>query len=250
MAAKVLVIAHRGYSGKFPENTLRAFKEAVALKAAAVELDVHLSKDFELVVTHDSAFGRVVKAPGFLSDYTADQLMTLDAGSHKGEEFKSEHVYRLTNVLDLINQTCLLNIEIKRETLINEHAYEMMVKKLLTTLKDYGLKNIIFSSFDLYVLERLRFYSSTARIAVLDDRPDSGPRVLEALRLKAEAYNVKLHRVTREQVQELQTAGLKVNGYTVKNQQDLDLAYGLGVDGIFADNLEEAMSFFKDENSG
>ncbi len=242
----VLVLAHRGYSGKYPENTLRAFREALALAAPAIELDVHLSKDLELVVTHDFMLGRCVKTstPQSLSKFTAVELAKMDAGSFKGEEFKNEIVSKLSDILLLINHQCLLNIEIKEESLLDQSAYETMTAKLLSATQSYGLRDVVFSSFDPHALKVLRSQSKEARIALLDDRADQGPKIAEAKELNAEFYNVNLKRVTFEQVALLHQAGLKVLAYTAKTPADLELAQGLQVNGVFADNLEEALKFF------
>lgn len=244
----MLVIAHRGYSGKFPENTLRAIDEALKLKAPAIEIDVHLSKDQQLVVTHDFALGRCVKGAANesnLSQYTAAELGNFDAGSFKGVEFSGERVPTLSKVLEKVSNTSLLNIEIKEETLVNETAYQTMAKSLLQALQNYGLKNILFSSFDPHMLRVLRSHSTEARIAMLDDRADRGPRIEEALHMKAEAYNINLKRTSLEIVKFIQAAGLKVYSYTAKNAADLELAKALQLDGVFADNLEEALKSFK-----
>lgn len=243
MKNKFLVIAHRGYSEKFPENTLRSFEEALNLGAPAIELDVHLTKDNELVVTHDFSFGRTVKAKGNVLDYTLSELCQMDAGSWKKKEFESEKIPSLATVLKLINSQCLLNIELKKETLTDQNAYEKMIQKLFSNLAAYDLKNVLFSSFDPYALKTLRTYSPQARIAYLDDRPDQGPKISEALALKAESYNVSLKRLNQKIVSDLQKAGLKVFTYTAKNLKDLELAQSLAVDGVFADNLEEALKF-------
>jgi len=243
----MLVIAHRGYSGKYPENTLRAFEEALSLKAAAIELDVHLSKDNELVVTHDFVLGRCLKAPhanASLSDFSAAELGQMDAGSFKASSFASERVSTLSTVLDLVNHRCLLNIEVKKETLLTENAYETMSSRLFTCLKSYGLKDVLFSSFDPHMLATLRRNSLDARLAYLDDRADQGPRLTEAKALGAEAYNVNLKRSSFEIIQLIKSAQLKAYAYTVKTPSDLALAQGLQVDGIFADNLEEALNYF------
>jgi glycerophosphoryl diester phosphodiesterase len=243
MKNNFLVIAHRGFSEKYPENTLLAFEEALNLGAPAIELDVHLTKDQKLVVTHDFSFGRTIKAKGNVLDYTLTELCQMDAGSWKKKEFQSERTPSLEEVLKLINSKCLVNIEIKKETLVDKKAYETMIQKLFEVASAYDLKTLLFSSFDPYALKILREHSPQARIAYLDDRPDQGPKISEALSLGAEFYNVSLKRLSQEIVADLQKAGLKVFTYTAKNLKDLELARGLAVDGVFADNLEEALKF-------
>ncbi len=78
---KPLVIAHRGASGLLPENTLAAFKLALAMQAEGIELDVHLSADGTPVVIHDQRVTRTTNATGRVTTYTAAQLQKFDAGS-------------------------------------------------------------------------------------------------------------------------------------------------------------------------
>src|SRR5690242_19691865 len=76
-----LVIAHRGASAVAPENTLVAFKLALALGADGVEMDVHLTADGQPVVIHDARVNRTTDGSGAVSKLTADQIRKLDAGS-------------------------------------------------------------------------------------------------------------------------------------------------------------------------
>ncbi|ODS56225.1 MAG: hypothetical protein ABS36_07415 [Acidobacteria bacterium SCN 69-37] len=76
-----VVIAHRGGSRLRPENTLAAFEHAVAIGADAIECDVHLSKDGEVVVIHDDTVDRTTDGRGAVSSFTADALARLDAAA-------------------------------------------------------------------------------------------------------------------------------------------------------------------------
>jgi glycerophosphoryl diester phosphodiesterase len=240
----MLVFAHRGYSGKYPENTLLAFKKALEVGASAIELDVHLSKDRQLVVTHDYKLGRCVKGTGCVSDYTAKELSLMDAGSFKDPEFANEQVPTLVEVLDLVKHQCLLNIEIKKETLLKKKDYTDMVDALLKNLEDYGLEKIIFSSFNARVLKLLREKSPEAKIAFLNHYPELSLKIKAATAMQATAYNLSLQKAKIKQIQKLKASGFKVNAYTCKDLGSLELAKSLGLDGIFADNLEEAIGFF------
>ena len=73
----MLNFAHRGFSGKYPENTMLAFEKAVEAGADGIELDVHFSKDGELVVIHDERIDRTCDASGFVRDYTLKELQSL-----------------------------------------------------------------------------------------------------------------------------------------------------------------------------
>lgn len=65
------ILAHRGYSAKYPENTMIAFLEAAKLNIWGVEFDVHLTKDNQLVVIHDESINRTSTGKGFVKDMTA-----------------------------------------------------------------------------------------------------------------------------------------------------------------------------------
>ena len=78
-----IVLGHRGASGYAPENTLEAFKLAMDMGADGFELDVHLSKDGELVVIHDETVDRTTDGTGFVGEMTLAELKALDASNHK-----------------------------------------------------------------------------------------------------------------------------------------------------------------------
>ncbi|WP_296644303.1 glycerophosphodiester phosphodiesterase family protein, partial [Romboutsia sp. 13368] len=70
----MIVFAHRGYSGNYPENTILSFKKALELNASHIELDVHKSKDNQLVVIHDEDIENTFNGKGLVKDYTLSQL--------------------------------------------------------------------------------------------------------------------------------------------------------------------------------
>ena len=76
-----LVVAHRGASAAFPENTLDAFRGARDLGADWIELDVHLSRDGQLIVIHDETLDRTTSGHGLVRDHTLAELKRLDAGA-------------------------------------------------------------------------------------------------------------------------------------------------------------------------
>ena len=68
------IFAHRGYSGKYPENTILAFKKALDIGVDGIELDVHKSKDGKLVVIHDEDIKSTFDGEGLIKDYTLKEL--------------------------------------------------------------------------------------------------------------------------------------------------------------------------------
>src|SRR5438874_310131 len=89
--SRVVVIAHRGGSKLRPENTMAAFDYGFALGADAVECDVHLSRDGEVVVIHDSTLDRTTDSTGPVAGLTADELARVDAGFRFGANAMYPH---------------------------------------------------------------------------------------------------------------------------------------------------------------
>ncbi|AXF55531.1 glycerophosphodiester phosphodiesterase family protein [Salicibibacter kimchii] len=119
-------IAHRGYSREAPENTFAAFRRAIEKGASGIELDVHVSKDGELVVMHDDDVSRTTNGKGLVRDMTASELKRLDAGSWFGEPYRGEEVPFLEEVLHFVPPEVLINIEIKNIPIF----YEGIEKKV------------------------------------------------------------------------------------------------------------------------
>ncbi len=116
LAAKtsaVDIIAHRGASHDAPENTLAAFKLGWAQRADAVELDIWLTKDGKLIVSHDADTKRITGTAKKIPDSTLAELRALDAGAWKDPKWKGEKLPTLDEVLALIPEGRRLVIEIK-----------------------------------------------------------------------------------------------------------------------------------------
>ena len=100
---KTLLIAHRGYRQKFPENTMIAFCEALKLDIDGVEMDVRMTADYVPVVMHDATLDRTTDKTGKICHLTYDEVRLADAGIKFGEEFKGEKVPSLEEFLSLMS---------------------------------------------------------------------------------------------------------------------------------------------------
>lgn len=107
------IFAHRGVSSEAPENTLPAFRLALDQGCKAIELDVQLTKDHQLVVFHDDKLERTTNGEGYLKDFTLSELKQKDAGKWYSEEFQGVQIPTLREVLELVDRNILVNIEIK-----------------------------------------------------------------------------------------------------------------------------------------
>ncbi len=106
-------IAHRGASGYAPENTRAAFDRALALRADAIETDVQLTADGELVICHDTVVERTSDGRGPLADHTLAELRALDFGRWYGPEFAGQRILTAAEMLDEYAARIPLCLELK-----------------------------------------------------------------------------------------------------------------------------------------
>lgn len=137
----IFVAAHRGFSEKYPENTMIAFKKTLKLNVDQIETDVRSTKDGELVIMHDEAVSRTTDGFGKVKDLTLDEIKALDAGIKKGEEFKGEKVPTFHEFMNLVKDhpTITLDIELKDYPTEGQEEWAYNVfDKILKTIDDYG----------------------------------------------------------------------------------------------------------------
>ena len=153
----VLIIGHRGARSLWPENSLDGFERTRDLEVDAVEFDVHLARDGELVVTHDPSLERTTKGTGPVADRTAGELAATG-------------VPGLEAVLDVYAGTPIeLHIEIKTDAL--GRPYEGLEKRLLDVIGRRRLEQqAIVTSFVPEILETVRRLSPPQRVLASLDR--------------------------------------------------------------------------------
>jgi glycerophosphoryl diester phosphodiesterase len=218
-----LVIAHRGASGCRPENTLGAFQLAVDQRADMIEIDLHLSRDDAIVVRHDEDLASL----GLKREIRAADLariQSLDAGD-------GEKVPTLDEVLDRFGSEIAFNLEIKTGS---DGAYPDLEAAALRAVEDRGLlASMLFSSFCVGVLGRLRALSSRARLAVLVSARRPAGALERARAVGAEALNPSFRLANAPWVEAAHAEGFAVYPYTVDAPAELRRCLDAGVDGLF-----------------
>lgn len=159
-----LIFGHRGASAYAPENTLESFKLAMDMGADGFELDVHMSKDGQLVVIHDESVDRTTDGTGLVKDLTLAQLKALDA-SNGMENYRGAKIPALAEVYDLIGDTHhIVNVEIKTD----ECFYPEIEEKCLALAREKGVEErIIYSSFNHHTLIRMRKLQPDVKLGML-----------------------------------------------------------------------------------
>ena len=161
------IFAHRGSKGTHPENTLASFREAVRVGSDGIELDVHLTKDGQLVVIHDETIDRTTNSTGEIRNLTLAEIKVMDAGSWFKNDFAGEKIPTLEEVLHLLKELNFngqLNIELKTDII----QYEGLVEKCLALQGTQTWPfSIVYSSFNPYTLVELKKMNSDQEIGLL-----------------------------------------------------------------------------------
>ena len=158
------IFAHRGASGYAPENTLEAFRLAMEQGADGMELDVHLTKDGEVVVIHDETLDRTSNGHGNVRDYTLEELKKFSFHNHM-EKYQGVQIPTLKEVLNLVKNSCMkVNIELKTGI----YWYEGIEEKTMDIVKTMGMEDrVIYSSFNHYSIQKVLEQNSDAETAYL-----------------------------------------------------------------------------------
>ena len=227
MAVKIW--AHRGASGYAPENTLAAFQMAADVGADGIELDVHFTRDRQVVVTHDDDTVRVSGYKGMICDLTLKQLKEPDFSCNMAA-FKGETIPTLEEVLALIKPGKLhINIELKT----NDENPNGLEEASQALVEKYRMEErVIYSSFNHYSLSHMRSIAPHMKCGILyanklykpwDYAKSFGCNAVHPLftSVNSPDYMEQCHQ-----------AGIACNVWTVNSVQDIQGMLDLAVDGI------------------
>ena len=157
-SSKPTLIAHRGYSECYPENTLAGLEAALRVGAQCIEFDVHFTADGVPVVFHDTELARVTGSEGRIEEVSFATLSQLRASEtdRLGKKFLQEPIPSLQDVLGLLQQwpNAIAFVEIKTAT-VKCFGVDTVVQGLMTALADFQTQCILIS-FDRSVLEAAR----------------------------------------------------------------------------------------------
>lgn len=232
------IIAHRGASAYMPENTLEAFELAIKQGAQGFELDVHLSKDGEIIVAHDLTLERVSNGTGPICDYNLADLKKLDFSAPIPESGFC-NVPTLAEVYALVADTALtVNVELKT----TQEFYPAMPEKLLALEKEYAMEGrVLYSSFNHYSLLAIKKHNKNAEIGILYDLGLVDPWEY-AKKLGAVAIHPHYHIIAAlpETVARCHQEGIQVNVWTVDDPKAIEYMINLGVDNLMTNTPDVA----------
>ena len=248
----VAVIAHRGGSGQWPENTMLAFENAVALGVDALEMDIHSTADGVLVVSHDPDVERVTNGKGMINDMTLAALQELDAGywwtTDSGQTYPFRGQGLTIPTVEEVFQAfpdMWINVDIKQ----SEPA---IVRPFADLIRQYNMGDkMLVGSFNGRTGADFRRECPEVTPAASENEA----RLLYGLSLlrleklywgKANAmqvpeYEGRIHVVTARFVEAAHRVGTAVHVWTVDEEADMQRMIDLGVDGLMTDYPERLL---------
>jgi glycerophosphoryl diester phosphodiesterase len=238
----MLVIAHRGASGNAPENTMAAFRKAVALGATFIETDLQLSRDARFVAIHDATVNRTTSGQGAVHDMTLAELRRLDAGSWFGSEFAGERIPTLEEILEFSKKNdVVFYLELKPGgSWGGEHA-------LIGALRDSGeIARALVISFDPGIVLSLRKIEPTLMTGLLYDGQIESP-VEKAVAIGARQLAVRGDLVTPALIAQARRKDLQVVCWTVNHAAHMRMLAAAGVDGIMSDYPDRLVAAVRKE---
>lgn len=259
------IFAHRGFSAKFPENTLPSFKAAANLNADYLETDLQLTKDGNIILFHDDILTRTTniskvfpnKKDLTIKELTLNEIQQLDAGSwfnqsypeKSFESFKDVQIPTLENFLDFVNTTkCGIIIETK----LPEKDFRMETK-LIKILKERKFINhkgtsisndVIFQSFSVDSLKYIREQLPEAKLCLLISKRTSGEKGFEYLLTKASELKAFIgisgYLALPWNIRKAHNLNLPVSVYTIDSPQQIKIFKFFGADMIFTNRPDTA----------
>lgn len=229
----MLNFAHRGFSGKYPENTRLAFEKAIETDGCdGIETDVQLSKDGVPVIIHDETLDRTAtNMTGLVRNYTLEQLKKADLSYIYTGKYEPQRIMTLREFLELVKPTGLIiNLELKTGI----YEYEGIEQKVIDLVKEFDMVNrVIISSFNHMTLRRVKDICPEIRCGCL----------VQAWILNAaayvrsngfECYHPSFSYCTPENVKDLVAHHIEVNCWTVNSLGDIRKMFEAGVTSVIS----------------
>ncbi|MBG9982399.1 glycerophosphodiester phosphodiesterase [Aerococcaceae bacterium DSM 111020] len=238
MTKKSKIFAHRGYSGKFPENTMLSFKQAAFYHADGIELDVHMTKDNQLVVCHDETINRTSDGEGTIKEMTLEELKQyrFDKGFEYLDAEKAEiTIPTLEEVLSwILETTLLLNIEIKN----NIYDYNGIIEQIVQLIEKHQcLERVIVSSFNHYTIRQIKYLNEEIVCGFL-----TFSNILDIENYcksnGVEYYHPAYFTLRPNEIKALQKAGIGINPYTLNSKVEIQQALEDNLNYIITNEVE------------
>jgi len=237
------LFAHRGGAYELDENTLSAFQTSYNHGLRGFEIDVHITKDNEIVVIHDHTIDRTMQGSGTVEKMTAAELKKIKTK-------KGNQILFLDEALDFFNQYPGLYVEFEMKTRTDDYT-DQVVQKFSDQLFEQVYKNkpksstYLLTSFDKRPLTYLKNKYKTENLLFITSKPLSEDVLNQAKELGINRIGCNIGGTNRTMVQNAQKQGYIVSLWPGKTVDDFMLGYALGADYLCSDVPMEVYTFLK-----
>jgi len=237
----VMVTAHRGGTQRSIENTLGAIQEAIDAGAQFAEIDVQMSRDEVLVVTHDSDFSRQAGVAKKVWELTYDEIRTIPLTRARSPEVAAGHAPTFDDLLDLACGRIHLNVELKY---YGDHQ-PRLAERVVDAVRAKGMVDqVIIQSLHYAGLEEVRQVAPEIPVGYLFSVNARQPK-----RLDVDFLSVQMGRVNGPFINAAHRRKQEVHVWTVDKPADMKRLLDLGVDNLITNRPAEALKFVREYDS-
>lgn len=227
------IIAHRGLSAAYPENTMLAFRKAAETGCDGIELDVQLTRDGVLVVIHDETLARTTGSQGNVRDFTFEELSRLDASRSRPGDFGFNPIPAFAEYLDFIeDKPQFTNIELKNGI----YPYPGLEEAVIEALRERGLeRRVLLSSFNHQSMLKCKRLAPEIEVAFVTGSWLVSPGAY-CRAAGADYLNPRFCILTGENMAELKENGMRVQAWTVNEAEDMERLFSMGAYAIITND--------------
>ena len=238
------IIAHRGYSAYYPENTLLAFDKAADFDIWGIELDVHLTKDQEVVIIHDERIDRTSNGQGYVKDKTLKELKTFAFyGDFPQTQVSHPEAIKILTLREFFEWFKPLSLKVNIELKTNIFRYQGINERVWGLIQEFNLADrVLISSFNHHSVVD---FMSLAKGSAVEFAFLTGACLLEpgsyCHQYGVGHYHPYFVSLEPADLINCQDQGIQVNPYTVNDPELIQQVAAMGVDAIITNYVERAL---------
>lgn len=250
------IAGHRGFRGLYPENSITGFQKAIEIGADAIEFDVVVNKDSQLVLSHEPFIDPTYCSTKDANDtknlkskrifkMTQEEVEEYDCGSKMHPKFKDQLKISITKPLlqtvfdsvDFQDKTILFEIKYKYGDTLNYPSLETYAKIVFNEANTSKYKSqIIFMSFDAAILNQIYLLDNTAKLVYLVYKPRRNVlNFLEEISFNPYALGLFYPTIRKKKIQILNKKGIQTFAWTVNNEKKAAKLINNGIDVLITD---------------
>lgn len=225
-----VVIAHRGESSGAPENTIPAFKAALASGTTGIEFDIHITQDGHAIVFHDATVDRCTDATGCVADMTLAQIKALDAGSWFASPYEGERIPTLDEAIEAIASPTFMVMHLRD----HENASDRCERAVADAIERHDCrKRTLITHNTRHGLQRLRDMDPKLRLCWIPYGGEPAEEYVDdSYLLGCRFLQPRISEITPDLVAYAHDKGMWINAFWADEIEDMERMIALKVDGI------------------